>query len=116
MANARRIHKISRVRTIGGRRKAFRNIFRKSRSLIGKGYRKVAGKKILKKMSAKERKRFNPKTNLKIRQSLRKRKIKQRLINYWNLLFLKKEEENLNPKLKVMKKKYQRNGVGNRIL
>ena len=80
MANARRIHKIRRVRTIGGRRKAFRNIFRKSRSLIGKGYRKVAGKKILKKMSAKERKRFNPKTNLKIRQSLRKRKIKQRLI------------------------------------
>ena len=80
MANARRIHKISRVRTIGGRRKAFRNIFRKSRSLIGNGYRKVAGKKILKKMSAKERKRFNPKTNLKIRQSLRKRKIKQRLI------------------------------------
>ena len=80
MANARRIHKISRVRTIGGRRKAFRNIFRKSRSLIGKGYRKVAGKKILKKMSAKERKKFNPKTNLKIRQSLRKRKIKQKLI------------------------------------
>ena len=31
-------------------------------------------------MSAKERKKFNPKTNLKIRQSLRKRKIKQRLI------------------------------------
>ncbi len=80
MANARRIHKISRVRTIGGRRKAFRNIFRKSRSLIGKGYRKVAGKKILKKMSAKERKKFNPKTNLKIRQALRKRKVKQRLI------------------------------------
>jgi len=80
MASARRIQKISRVRTISGRRKAFRNIFRKSRSLIGKGYRKVAGKKILKKMSAKERKRFNPKTNLKIRQSLRKRKIKQRLI------------------------------------
>ena len=79
-SKARRIHKISRVRTIGGRRKAFRNIFRKSRSLIGKGYRKVAGKKILKKMSAKERKRFNPKTNLKIRQSLRKRKVKQRLI------------------------------------
>jgi|TARA_R110000765_G_scaffold66759_2_gene129234 hypothetical protein len=81
MANARRIHKISRVRTIGGRRKAFRNIFRKSRSLIGKGYRKVAGKKILKKMSAKERKKFNPKTNLKIRQALRKRKVKQRLIS-----------------------------------
>ena len=72
----KRIHKISRVRTIGGRRKAFRNIFRKNRGLIGKGYRKVAGKKILKKMSAKERKKFNPKTNLKIRQSLRKRKIK----------------------------------------
>ena len=81
MGAPRRIHKISLVRTIGGRRKAFRNIFRKSRSLIGKGYRKVAGKKILKKMSAKERKKFNPKTNLKIRQSLRKRKIKQRLIN-----------------------------------
>ena len=80
MANARRIHKISRVRTIGGRRKAIRNIFRKSRSLIGKGYRKVAGKKILKKMSAKERKKLNPKTNLKIRQSLRKRKVKHRLI------------------------------------
>ena len=46
----KRIHKISRVRTIGGRRKAFRNIFRKNRGLIGKGYRKVAGKKILKKM------------------------------------------------------------------
>ena len=81
MANARRIHKISRVRTISGRRKAFRNIFRKSRSLIGKGFRKVAGKKILKKMSAKERKKFNPKTNLKIRQALRKRKVKQRLIS-----------------------------------
>ena len=77
----KRIHKISRVQTIGGKRKAFRNIFRKNRVLIGKGYRKVAGKKILKKMTAKERKKFNPKTNLKIRQSLRKRKIKQRLIN-----------------------------------
>ena len=32
-------------------------------------------------MSAKERKKFNPKTNLKIRQSLRKRKVKQRLIS-----------------------------------
>ena len=53
----KRIHKISRVRTIGGRRKAFRNIFRKNRGLIGKGYRKVAGKKILKKMTAKERKK-----------------------------------------------------------
>ena len=31
-------------------------------------------------MSAKERKRFNPKTNLKIRQALRKRKVKQKLI------------------------------------
>ena len=80
MAGFKRIQKISRVRTIGGRRKAFRNIFRKSRSLIGKGYRKVAGKKLLKKMSAKERKRFNPKTNLKIRQALRKRKVKQKLI------------------------------------
>ena len=61
--------------------KHLENIFRKNRGLIGKGYRKVAGKKILKKMTAKERKKFNPKTNLKIRQSLRKRKIKQRLIN-----------------------------------
>ena len=79
--SAGRIQKISRVRTIGGRRKAFRNIFRKNRGLIGKGFRKVAGKKILKKMTAKERKKHNPKTNLKLRQALRKRKVKQRLIN-----------------------------------
>ena len=32
-------------------------------------------------MTSKELKRFNPKTNLKIRQALRKRKIKQRLIS-----------------------------------
>tara|TARA_Y100000004_G_scaffold172989_1_gene210389 strand:- start:2897 stop:3220 length:324 start_codon:yes stop_codon:yes gene_type:complete len=80
-ADSKRIQKISRVKTIAGRRKAFRNIYRKNRALIGKGFRKLAGKKRLKKMSALERKKFNPKTNLKIRQALRKRKVKQKLIN-----------------------------------
>ena len=33
--NSARIQKVNRVRTVGGRRKAFRNIFRKNRGLIG---------------------------------------------------------------------------------
>ena len=79
--NSARIQKINRVRTVGGRRKAFRNIFRKNRGLIGKGFKKVKGKKLLKKMTAKERRKFNPLTNLKLRQALRKKKVRQRLIS-----------------------------------
>jgi hypothetical protein len=76
-----RIEKINKVKTIAGRRKAIRNFFRKSRSLIGKGFKKVKGSKRIVRMSQKERRKYNPLTNIKIRKALQKRKIRQRLIN-----------------------------------
>lgn len=76
-----KVEKTSRVRSVGASRKTFRNVYRKNRALIGKGYKKVRGSKRLVRMSAAERKKYNPKTNLKLRQALRKKRIKQRLIN-----------------------------------
>jgi len=76
-----KIEKINKVKTIAGKRKAIRNFYRKSRSLIGKGYKKVRGSKRIVRMSQKERRKYNPLTNVKIRKALQKRKTKQRLIN-----------------------------------
>ena len=77
-----KIQKVTKVNIQkGGKRKLIRNVFRKNRSLIGKGYKKVKGSRRVVRMTSQERKKYNPVLNKKIRQALRLRKIKQRIIN-----------------------------------
>jgi hypothetical protein len=77
-----KIQKISKVVSQkGGRRKLIRNIFRKNRSLIGKGYKKVKGSRRIVRMTSQEKRKYNPMLNRNIRKALRMRKIKQRLTN-----------------------------------
>lgn len=77
-----KIQKVNKVVSLkSGKRKLIRNIFRKNRNLIGKGYKKVKGSRRIVRMTSQERKKYNPMLNRNIRKALRMRKIKQRLTN-----------------------------------
>lgn len=63
-----------------GVRKVFRNVYRKNRNLIGKGYKKVRGQNRVVKMTPQEMKKYNPQTNPNFKRAILKRKIKKHII------------------------------------
>lgn len=76
-----RVEKTNVVRTQNGTRKIIRNLYRKNRDLIGKGYKKVKGEKNLVRMSTSEKRNYNPQTNINIKKAIMKRRLKKAITN-----------------------------------
>lgn len=75
-----RVERKNIVRTKKGVRKVFRNVYRKKRNLIGKGYKKIRGQNRVVKMTPQEMKKYNPFTNINFKRAILKRKIKKHII------------------------------------